>query len=42
MTYTEAWINADTGEVIIREPYKVIYWTLPKRKGANDEPDKNG
>ena len=29
--YTEAWINADTGEIIIREPYKVIDWTLSER-----------
>jgi len=23
--YTEAWVNADTGEVEIREPYKVYH-----------------
>ena len=32
--YTEVLINTDTGEVIIREPYKVIDWTLPEMKGA--------
>jgi len=31
--YTEAWVNTDTGEVVIKEPYKVIDWTLPA-KGA--------
>ena len=31
MNYTEAWINADTGEVIIHEPYKVIDWTSPAK-----------
>jgi len=29
MLKIEAWINANTGEVIIREPYEVIDWTLP-------------
>ncbi len=33
--YTEAWVNTNTGEVIIREPYKVIDWTLPN-KGEYD------
>ena len=35
MTYTEILINADTGKVIIREPYKVINWTFPD-KGEYD------
>lgn len=29
----EAWVNADTGKVIIREPYKVIDWTLLEKGG---------
>ncbi len=33
--YTEAWVNAETGKVIIRKPYKVIDWTLPN-KGEYD------
>ncbi len=36
--HTEAWINTETGKVIIREPYKVIYWTLPN-KGEYGEYD---
>ncbi len=34
--HTEAWINTDTGKVIIRESYKVIDWRLPERKGEYD------
>ncbi len=33
--YIEAWTDTDTGKVIIHEPYKVIYWTLPN-KGEYD------
>jgi hypothetical protein len=38
--YTEAWINADTGETSVREPYKVIYWVL-RKSGQAKEGDRN-
>jgi len=32
MPHAEAWVNANTGEISIREPYKVMYWIKQGRR----------
>ena len=34
--HIEVWTDIETGKVKIREPYKVIDWTLPEQKGEYD------